>query len=135
MGEGVRRREILGLAAGALTVAGGAGAQTAKPATAEAARAAMAHYVETGPGVPVVTPVIETTAGKVQGLVHGGILTFLGLRYGAPPIGALRWRPSQKPKPWTTVADCSAYGAPAMQMASGTIAGPVSDFGMQMDQV
>jgi para-nitrobenzyl esterase len=135
MGEGVRRREMMGLAAGALTLAGGAGAQVARPATAEAARAATAHYVETGPGVPVVTPVIETPAGKVQGLVHGGVLTFLGLRYGAAPIGPLRWRPPQKPKPWTTVADCSHYGAPAMQMAGGTIAAPVSDFGMQMDQV
>ena len=135
MGEGVRRREMLGLAAGVLTAAGAADAQTTRPAANEVARAAQLHHVETGPGVPVVTPVIETAGGKVQGLVRGGISTFLGVRYGAPPIGPLRWRPPQKPKPWTTVADCSHYGAPAMQMASGTIASPVSDFGMQMDQV
>ena len=48
-----------------------------------------------------------------------GISTFRGLRYGAPPIGPLRWRPPQKPKPWTSVADCHDFGAPAMQMAGG----------------
>ncbi|MGH7024313.1 MAG: carboxylesterase/lipase family protein [Caulobacteraceae bacterium] len=126
--SGVGRREVLGLAAGAALSASAGAASAAAPPSAAA-------YVETGLGVPVVTPVIETDHGRVQGLVHDGVLTFLGIRYGAPPVGALRWRPPQKPKAWSTIADCSAYGAPAMQMASGTIAAPTSNFGMQMGQV
>jgi para-nitrobenzyl esterase len=131
MGD-MRRREVLGLAAAA--AAGSAAAQTAKPDAAEARRAALIRHVETGPGVPVVTPVIETSNGKVQGLIRGGIASFRGIRYGAPPVGPLRWRPPQKPAPWKTTADCSNYGAPAMQMA-GEIGAPATDFAMQMTQV
>ena len=86
-------------------------------------------------GVPVVTKVINTTNGRVQGLVLDGVHTFKGIRYGAPPVGLLRWMPPQKPEPWKTILDCSSYGAPAMQVAGGTIAAPVSDFGMGMGRV
>jgi para-nitrobenzyl esterase len=85
--------------------------------------------------VPAVTKVINTSNGRVQGLILDGVHTFKGIRYGAPPVGPLRWMPPQKPEPWKTILDGSDYGAPAMQIAGGTIAAPVSDFGMQMGRV
>lgn len=128
----VNRREVLRLAlAGAVA--------TALPITPFAQEhtppAAASNRYETGPGVPEVSRVITTTYGRVQGLVNNGVHTFKGIRYGAPPVGELRWMPPQKPEPWKTILDCSDYGAPAMQMASGATAAPVSDFGMQMSQV
>src|SRR5437868_14311151 len=60
---------------------------------------------EQGTGVPVVTKVIKTAYGPVQGLVIDGVHSFRGLRYAAAPIGLLRWMPPQKPAPWTTVQD------------------------------
>jgi para-nitrobenzyl esterase len=43
--------------------------------------------------------------------------------------------PPKKPDAWKTILDCSSYGAPAFQIAGGTIAAPVSDFGMAMGRV
>jgi para-nitrobenzyl esterase len=65
---------------------------------------------------PVLTPVVTTTNGAVQGLVDHGIFSFKGVRYGAAPIGNLRFKPPQKPAPWQGALDAIGYGAPAMQM-------------------
>src|SRR5215471_305705 len=129
--KGVSRRQMLRLAAAAAATAtsgisfgqtGGQPPAGKKQAVPDAS-------------VPAVTKVINSTNGRVQGLIHDGVHTFKGIRYGAPPVGPLRWMPPQKPDPWKTILDCSDYGAPAMQIAGGTIAAPVSDFGMQMGRV
>lgn len=82
--------------------------------------------------IPTVTKVVRTQSGSVQGLVHDGIQTFKGIRYGAAPVGSLRFMPPEKPKPWKDVADATEFGAPAIQMASGATSSPVSDFGRQL---
>ena len=40
------------------------------------------------------TPVVETTYGPVRGVDDGRTATWKGLRYAAPPVGALRFRAS-----------------------------------------
>ena len=127
--HGLDRRALFGLAAGAAAIAGEG---LAAPA---AGTPASPRYVERGPGTPVVTPVIETTNGRVQGLISNAILAFKGIRYGAAPVGELRWAPPQRPDRWDTIEDCSSYGAPAIQEAGGITAAPTTDFGMQMGQV
>ncbi|MAY78854.1 carboxylesterase/lipase family protein [Citromicrobium sp. WPS32] len=69
---------------------------------------------------PAATPVVETEAGKVQGLEQGGIDAFLGVRYAAPPLGELRFQPPEKPEAWDGVADATGYGAPCMQLYSAS---------------
>jgi para-nitrobenzyl esterase len=71
------------------------------------------------------TEVVTTTNGPVRGYRDGGLEIFKGLRYGAPPLGALRFAPPQKPDPWTQPADAVALGAPAIQtgVAPGEITG------------
>ena len=68
-------------------------------------------------GAPVLarTPVVQTTNGPVRGYAENGLQIFKGLRYGAPPVGALRFKPPQKPAPWSEIADAVALGAPSMQ--------------------
>ena len=61
--------------------------------------------------------------------------SFKGIRYGAPPVGPFRWMAPQRPTPSKVVLDCSDYGAPAMQMASGATAAPAGDYGMLMARV
>ena len=68
--------------------------------------------------IPVVTKVVKTTNGDVQGLVKDGVQVLKGIRYGAPPVGPLRFMPPQRPKPWKGVADATEFGAPAIQMAA-----------------
>src|SRR5215471_14030588 len=127
----VGRRDMLRLTTAAVAAA------ALKPSFGQSDSARDAGKKQSPPefGIPVVTRVITTTNGRVQGLINYGIHTFKGIRFGAPPIGPLRWMPPQKPDPWKIILDCSDYGAPAMQIASGIIAAPVSDFGMQMGRV
>jgi para-nitrobenzyl esterase len=128
---GFSRREAI-----ALTAAATASATLTTPARAQPASAPTGGgYTASGPGVPVLTAVVQTKSGSVQGLVRDGIHSFLGVRYGAPPIGALRFMPPKAPEPWTTVYDAADFGAPAMQLAAGTTAYHTTNFGMQMHQV
>lgn len=59
--------------------------------------------------------IVETSSGPVRGLNDEGIYLFKGVRYGAPPVGKLRFRPPVPPEPWTEPADASRYGNRAMQ--------------------
>ena len=40
-------------------------------------------------------PVAITQNGRVTGMVAEGMREFLGIRYAAPPVGAMRWQPPQ----------------------------------------
>jgi para-nitrobenzyl esterase len=133
--DAIARRDVLAIVAGAAAAtAATTPARSAAPPSLPPLPPRQ-HNAISGSGVPEVTQVVDTTSGRVQGLVHDAVQTFKGIRYGAPPVGALRWMPPNRPEPATAVLDCSEYGAPAMQMASGTTASPVTDFGMQMSQV
>lgn len=85
------RKLYVGLAAFATTLAGGAHAQ-------------------------VVTPIVETKSGKVQGLEEGGVDAFLGIRYAASPTDDLRFQPPQPPEAWSGIGDATGMGAPCMQL-------------------
>ena len=58
------------------------------------------------------TPVVSTDAGRVSGRETDGVLAFKGIPFAAPPVGDLRWRPPQPPKPWEGVRACTNF-APA----------------------
>jgi len=58
---------------------------------------------------------ITTTSGPVRGYRDGGLHIFKGLRYGAAPVGPLRFKPPVKPRSWTEPADAVALGTPALQ--------------------
>ena len=128
--EGLARRSVLGLAAAA--TAAGVAQVASGVAQAHSAPADDAVY---GPGVPTPTAVIATTSGPVRGLVVDGVHSFKGLRYGAAPIGPLRWMPPQPPKSWTSIYDASDFGAPAMQVGAGNVIDAPDEFGFQMHQV
>jgi para-nitrobenzyl esterase len=85
--------------------------------------------------MPIPTAVVETSSGPAQGLVMDDIHTFKGIRYAAPPIGELRFMPPQKPEKSSARIDATDFGAPCMQMASGSTAVPASDFGLQLKTV
>ena len=70
-----------------------------------------------------VTPVVQTEKGQVQGLEDDGVDAFYGVRYAAPPIGELRFKPPVAEEAWQGIYDATAMGAPCMQFY--TPSGPV----------
>jgi para-nitrobenzyl esterase len=60
----------------------------------------------------------DVTGGRVSGVVVNGIVSFKGIPFAAPPIGALRWKAPQPVKPWTGVRQASSFGTSCMQDAA-----------------
>jgi para-nitrobenzyl esterase len=69
-------------------------------------------------GLATIDETIETRLGDVRGRAHEGGLAFLGLRFAAPPTGALRFAPPQPPDPWSGVYDATKPGPRALQAPS-----------------
>ena len=44
-----------------------------------------------------------------------GVRVYRGLRYAAPPVGILRWRPPQPAPAWTGIRSVATFGANALQ--------------------
>ncbi len=62
-----------------------------------------------------ITRPVMTISGPIRGLYEDGISVFKGVRYGAPPVGKLRFRPPVQPAPWKEPYDAFKYGNRAIQ--------------------
>ncbi|MGW1772692.1 carboxylesterase/lipase family protein [Streptomyces sp. NPDC002104] len=69
-------------------------------------------------------PVVVTDRGAVRGREGGGVRTFEGIPYAAPPTGALRWRLPEPAAPWAGVRDAGAPGARCVQLPAVGPGGP-----------
>ena len=74
---------------------------------------------------PVTTggTLMETIAKTASGVVRGtelgtGVVGFRGLPYAAPPVGALRFRPPQRPAAWDGIREADRFGAVVPQTRS-----------------
>ncbi|MFP6638981.1 MAG: carboxylesterase family protein, partial [Myxococcota bacterium] len=60
-----------------------------------------------------------TTLGTVVGFEsQAGGHAWLGIPYAAAPVGRLRWRAPQRPRPWSEPLDALDYGSPCVQLAN-----------------
>ena len=60
-------------------------------------------------------PVVETTYGKLKGLVDGDVKVFRGIRYGADTGGLNRFMPPKAPASWSGVVEAFQFGPIAPQ--------------------
>ena len=63
------------------------------------------------------TAAVKVTGGDIAGTRAGGMRTYLGVPFAAPPVGALRWRAPQAVVPWTGVKPATSYSAACAQTA------------------
>lgn len=59
----------------------------------------------------------ETAHGRVVGLQADDLVVFRGIAYGAPPVGELRFRPPQAPRPWSGEREALSFGPLSVQPA------------------
>ena len=60
-------------------------------------------------------PIVETSAGKLEGQFEEGLYVFKGIPYAEPPVGKLRWLPPEPRKPWRGVRSALKFGAISVQ--------------------
>jgi len=58
-------------------------------------------------------------SGPVRGVVAADVVSFKGIPYAAPPVGALRWRAPQPVAGWREVRDAATFGSACLQPGPG----------------
>lgn len=83
-----------------------------------ASRTALAGVLLVVASGATAGPIVQTTTGMLEGVDAGGVLSFRGVPFAEPPVGALRWRDAAPVKPWSGLRKADTYAAPCMQTAS-----------------
>ncbi|TFW29276.1 carboxylesterase/lipase family protein [Duganella callida] len=63
------------------------------------------------------TAPVRVTGGEIAGLRAGGLNTYFGIPYAAPPVGELRWREPQPVVPWKGVRQAGSFAPACAQTA------------------
>lgn len=58
---------------------------------------------------------VNTDAGAIEGSAKGGVISFKGIPYAAPPVGQLRWREPQPVAKWSGTRRADTFGKACMQ--------------------
>jgi para-nitrobenzyl esterase len=68
---------------------------------------------------------VRTESGLVQGSTQGGVVSWKGVPFAAPPVGDLRWRAPQPAPAWTGVREAVSYASDCMQLPFPSDAAPL----------
>ncbi len=71
------------------------------------------------------TTQVATESGIVAGAQDDGVLSWKGIPFAAPPVGALRWRAPQPAAKWSGVRPATDYGHDCMQVPFPSDAAPL----------
>jgi para-nitrobenzyl esterase len=64
-----------------------------------------------------------TTQGPVRGVVEGDMVAFKGIPYARPPVGPLRWKPTEAAEAWSGVRDGGRFGPICPQIIGQEVKG------------
>ncbi|MET0704444.1 MAG: carboxylesterase family protein [Mycobacterium sp.] len=68
--------------------------------------------------------IIDVDTGALRGYAEGGVESWKGIPFAAPPVGNLRWRATQPAAAWDGVRNADAYGSDCMQRTAPSDAAP-----------
>jgi para-nitrobenzyl esterase len=68
---------------------------------------------------------VRTESGLVSGVAAGGVVSWKGIPFAAPPVGDLRWREPRPAAPWKGVRPADAYAHDCMQEPFPSDAAPL----------
>ena len=60
-------------------------------------------------------PIVTVETGALRGVVHDGVVSYLGVPYATPPVGSHRWRQPQPPAKWQGVRSADTFGNDCVQ--------------------
>ncbi len=63
---------------------------------------------------------VSVTGGVVEGVARGGVTSFKGIPFSAPPIGERRWKAPQPVIGWTGVRSADSFAPACAQVSPGT---------------
>lgn len=69
--------------------------------------------------------IVAVESGKLRGSESGGVSSWKGIPFAAPPVGAHRWRAPRPPAAWQGVRDATQYGHDCMQLPFPSDAAPL----------
>ena len=64
---------------------------------------------------------IKIESGRIRGARDARdrrVKAYLGIPFAQPPVGPLRWKPSEPVRPWEEVRDCTRFGHSCLQPAA-----------------
>lgn len=92
----------------------------------EGASGLPSGYVVEAPPVPAGAAVTLTTPlGRIRGMESNGIRYFRGIPFARPPVGPLRFRPTQPVEPWRGILDATR-NPPAAPQAERVAEAPLT---------
>lgn len=101
---------------------------TISPCTHFAIFLLLLHFLTASPATQVDL-VINTSHGKVQGklisVLGGDVGAFLGIPYGKPPLGKLRFRAPEPVQRWEGVRDATTLPKSCYQEKDTTFSGSI----------
>jgi para-nitrobenzyl esterase len=68
---------------------------------------------------------VKIDTGKLSGVTTDGVTAYKGIPYAAPPVGDLRWRPTQPAAHWKGLRSAATYGHDCMQLPFPSDAAPL----------
>lgn len=74
---------------------------------------------------PAFAKQVTTDRGTVEGSRTGGVVSFKGIPYAAPPVGDLRWRPPQPAPAWAGVRQADRHSSACPQIGTYPLDAPV----------
>jgi para-nitrobenzyl esterase len=74
-----------------------------------------ANKTTADPSPVKASPIVNSPAGEVEGLIEGKLRVFKGIPYVLPPVGPARWRPPGPMPPWKGIRKATEFGAACLQ--------------------